>query len=285
VFFLGPSWPGGEFASSNVYCIVVEIIAHRGASFDAPENTLAAFQLAFEQKADAIELDVHLSRDGRIVVIHDFTTHRLAGVDKAVREQDLGDLKLLDFGGWKDARWRGERIPTLREALQTVPPGKRVFIEIKCGAEIIPELERVIGASGLSTKQVVIIGFDYDTICKAKKWMPQIECAWLISFKPDARHPDPKVLTEELIERARCGGLDGLDLAHTGPITAEFMERAHAASLKIYVWTIDDVAVARRMIDLGVNGVATNRPGSLREQLATSHVVRAEQSRAREQAV
>src|SRR3954471_9306583 len=126
---------------------VVEIIAHRGASYDAPENTLAAFRLAFEQKADAIELDVHLSRDGRIVVVHDFTTFRIGVVDKAIREQALGELKLLDVGRWKDLRWMGERMPTLREALQTVPPGKRVYIEIKSTPDVLPELERVIGAS------------------------------------------------------------------------------------------------------------------------------------------
>jgi glycerophosphoryl diester phosphodiesterase len=247
---------------------VVEIIAHRGASFDAPENTLAAFRLAFEQKADAIELDVHLSRDGRIVVIHDFTTHRIGGVDKAIREQDLGDLKLLDVGRWKDLRWVGERIPTLRESLQIVPPGKRVFIEIKSSAEIIPELERVLGASGLSTEQVVIIAFDYDTIVKAKKWMSQYECAWLIGFKPDARRPDPAALCQEIVQRAHCAGLDGLDLNHIGPLTPSFMQTIRDAKLKTYVWTVDDVEAAKKMIDLGINSIATNRHGWLREQLA-----------------
>jgi len=247
---------------------VVEIIAHRGASFDAPENTLAAFRLAFEQRADAIELDVQLSRDGRIVVIHDFTTHRIGGVDKAIREQDLGELKLLDVGRWKDLRWMGERIPTLRESLQTIPPGKRVYIEIKSGAEIIPELERVISASSLGTTQVVIIAFDYDTIVKAKKWMPHFECAWLIGFKPDARRPDPEVLCQEIVQRAQCAGLDGLDLNHTGPLTPEFMKTIHDAGLKTYVWTVDNVLAAKKMIDLGVNAIATNRPAWLRDQLS-----------------
>jgi glycerophosphoryl diester phosphodiesterase len=248
---------------------VVEIIAHRGASSDAPENTLAAFRLAFEQKADAIELDVHLSRDGRIVVVHDFTTHRIGGVDKAIREQDLCDLKLLDVGRWKDLRWMGERIPTLREALQTVPPGKRVYIEIKSSAEILPELERVIGASGLQPDQITIIAFDYDTICKTKKWLPQIECAWLISFKPDARKPDPEALKEEIIQRAHCAGLDGLDLNFAGPLDREFVQKARTAGLKVFVWTVDDADAATRMIDLGVDGIATNRPAWLREQLAS----------------
>jgi glycerophosphoryl diester phosphodiesterase len=247
----------------------VEIIAHRGASNDAPENTLAAFRLAFEQKADAIELDVHLSRDGRIVVVHDFTTFRIGGVDKAIREQDLGELKLLDVGRWKDLRWMGERIPTLREALQTVPPGKRIYIEIKSSAEILPELERVIGASGLRPEQVRLIAFDYDTICKTKTWLPEIECAWLVSFKPDARKPDPEMITQQIIERAHCAGLDGLDLNHKGPLTHDFMKQARAAGLKVFVWTVDDVKAAQCMIDLGVDAIATNRPAWLREQLSS----------------
>ncbi len=254
---------------------MVEIIAHRGASYDAPENTLAAFRLAFEQKADAIELDIHLSRDGRIVVVHDFTTFRIGGSDKAIREQDLGDLKLLDVGRWKDLRWLNERMPTLREALQTVPPGKRVYIEIKSGAEILPELERVIEASGLRPDQIVIIAFDYDTICKVKKWLPQIECAWLVSFKPDARKLDPQAVTEEIIQRAHCAGLDGLDLNYTGPITQSFIEKARRAGLKTYVWTVDDLAAAQKMIELGVDAIATNRPGWLREQIEASRSARA----------
>jgi glycerophosphoryl diester phosphodiesterase len=252
---------------------MVEIIAHRGASYDAPENTVAAFRLAFEQKADAIELDVHLSRDGRIVCVHDFTTYRIGGVDKAIREQDLGDLKLLDVGRWKDLRWMGERIPTLREALQTVPPGKRVYIEIKSSPEILPELERVIGASGLRPEQVTVIAFDYDTICKAKSWLTNIPCAWLVSFKPDARKRNPEEVTDEIIQRAHCAGLDGLDLNHIGPLNHQFMKKARAAGLKIFVWTIDDLDSATRMIDLGVDAIATNRPAWLREQLGTRQLI------------
>lgn len=252
---------------------MVEIIAHRGASYDAPENTLAAFRLAFEQKADAIELDIHLSRDGRIVCVHDFTTHRIGGVDKAIREQDLCDLKLLDVGRWKDLRWMGERIPTLREALQTVPPGKCVYIEIKSTADVLPELERVIEASGLRPEQVKIIAFDYDTICKAKSWLKTMHCAWLVSFKPDARRRTPEQITQEIIERARCAHLDGLDLNYTGPLTAEFVKNARAAGLKVFVWTVDDIDAAMRMIDLGVDAIATNRPAWLREQLAARQPV------------
>ena len=125
----------------------VEIVAHRGASFDAPENTVAAIKLAWEQKADAAEFDVFLSKDGKIVVIHDADTKRTAGVDRKVADTTLEELRKLDVGKWKDAKFAGEKIPTLEEMLATVPAGKRVFIEVKCGPEIVPELDRVLKAS------------------------------------------------------------------------------------------------------------------------------------------
>src|SRR6188508_1008743 len=125
----------------------VEIIAHRGGAHEAPENTLAAFKLGFEQKADAGELDVYLTKDGKAVVIHDKNTKRTAGADKPVVEQTLEELRALDAGSFKGAQWKGEKIPTLAEALETIPDDRRMFIEIKCGAEILPELERVLRES------------------------------------------------------------------------------------------------------------------------------------------
>jgi len=102
----------------------VEIVAHRGASFDAPENTVAAIKLAWEQKADASEFDVYLSKDGKIVVIHDATTKRTAGDDMKVALTNLDELRKLDVGKWKNAKFAGEKIPTLEEMLATVPSGK-----------------------------------------------------------------------------------------------------------------------------------------------------------------
>jgi glycerophosphoryl diester phosphodiesterase len=109
----------------------VEIIAHRGASFDAPENTRAAVDLAWQQNADAAEIDIHVSRDGEIVVIHDDNTRRTTGLDAEVAALSLEELKKLDAGIWKGLQFAGESIPTLDEILALIPPGRRLFIEIK----------------------------------------------------------------------------------------------------------------------------------------------------------
>src|SRR3954468_1570566 len=155
----------------------MEIIGHRGASFDAPENTLAAVQLAWQQGADAVEVDVHLSSDGKIVVIHDPNTRKLAGVNRKVARQTLAELRALDVGRRKGRAWVGEKIPTLEEVLATVPRGKRLFIEIKCGPEIVPELAPVLHRSGCPPEQLVFIGFSFPTMRWLKREFPEMEVA------------------------------------------------------------------------------------------------------------
>src|SRR5688572_14794281 len=162
----------------------IEIIAHRGASFDAPENTVTSIRLAWQQKADASEFDVFLSKDGKIVVIHDKDTKRVAGVNKKVVEQIFNELRQLDVGAWKGKQFAGERIPTLEEMLVTVPQGKRVLIEVKCGPEIIPELDRVLRASSLKSEQTAVISFHADVVAAAKKARPDLMAYWIVSLKP-----------------------------------------------------------------------------------------------------
>jgi glycerophosphoryl diester phosphodiesterase len=110
------------------------ITAHRGASHDAPENTLAALRLGFEQGADAGECDVRLTSDGRVVLLHDEGTHRVAACNLVAARHSLESLRRADVGAWKGPRYAGERIPTLEEALAVVPAGRRLLVEIKFGA-------------------------------------------------------------------------------------------------------------------------------------------------------
>ena len=243
----------------------VEIIAHRGASDDAPENTVAAFQLGWEQKADACELDIRLTRDGRIVAIHDITTRRTAGVARRVSAQALEKLRTLDAGSWKGAQWKGERIPTLEEILATVPDGKRLFVEIKCGAEVLPEIERVLNTSGKHARQLALIGFHFATMKQAKERFPHSEIYWIASPKKWSRGKRPSADT--LITRAKSANLDGLDLDRRFAIDEEFVSRVKNAGLKLCVWTVNDVKLARKLAALGVDGITTNRPLWLREQL------------------
>ena len=110
-----------------VVAVDVEIIAHRGASHDAPENTLESVKLGWVQGADAVEVDVYLSKDGYIVLHHDGSTKKLAGVDRKVVDQTLAELQQLDVGSWKGDKWKDVRIPKLADVLSTIPEGRRLF--------------------------------------------------------------------------------------------------------------------------------------------------------------
>jgi glycerophosphoryl diester phosphodiesterase len=242
----------------------VEIVAHRGASHDAPENTLAALKLAWEQKADASEFDIYLSKDGKIVVIHDADTKRTAGVDKKVAGQRLDELRTLDVGKWKGAKFAGEKIPTLEEMLAAVPNGKTVFVEVKCGPEVLPELDCVLKASALQPVQTPIISFNAQVIAAVKKTRPDLPAYWIVSLNRKGQMPPT---AEELIAKAKEIRADGLDLSAAEVLDKSYAAKIKAAGLKLYVWTVNDPAAARRMVGIGADGITTDRPGWLRERL------------------
>lgn len=244
----------------------VEIIAHRGASYDAPENTLASLRLGWEQAADANELDIFLTKDGEVVVLHDATTKRTTGVDLKAAQSPLADLRKLDAGSWKGVAWSGEKIPTLTEALATIPDGKRMFIEIKCGPEVLPELGRLMQSSGRKPEQLVLIGFKYETMRAARELWPQAPIYWLAGYKADkATGKLPRI--DDLIAKARAARFDGLNLDFKFPMDSAFVAQVKAAGLKLYTWTVNDAAVAKKLTAAGIDGITTDRPAWLREQL------------------
>ncbi|MHB1461497.1 MAG: glycerophosphodiester phosphodiesterase [Armatimonadota bacterium] len=237
----------------------VEIIAHRGSSYEAPENTVASSKLAWSQKADAVELDIYLTPDGRIMVMHDGSTARTTGVNFEFSKTNSMLLRELDAGSWKGAKYAHERIPFFEEILKEVPRGGNLYIEIKCGAEVLPALRQAIKQSR-KTKQMRIIGFNLDVMTACKKLMPEIPAYWLASNNPATPY-GPK-----LIEMAKERKLDGLDL-HFGGVDQALADAVKAADMKLYIWTVDDAAEAKRLAALGVAGITTNRPDFLRKEL------------------
>ncbi len=247
----------------------VEIIGHRGASYDAPENTLASFRLGYAQKADADELDIHLTSDGKIVVIHDFDTGRTSGVTNKVVNQTFDEIRKLnvgDFGKWKGKGY-DEKIPTLDEVLALIPDGKRLFIEIKCGPEILPELEKTFQRAKKKPDQTVIIGFGYETMKQAKAKFPNLQVYWLVQGEGK---PKKYAAAGELITKARAAKVDGVDIEKGFPIDEAFVKQIHDAGLKVYTWTVDNADTARAEATAGVDGITSNRPGWMREQLSAN---------------
>lgn len=255
------------FMSATSVLPAVEIIGHRGASYDAPENTLASVNLAWERDADAVEIDIYLSKDGRIVAYHDKTTKRIGGRDQAVKDQTLAQLQTLDAGAWKNAKYKNERIPTLMPILETIPKQKRLFIEIKCGPEVLPQLKQDLETSGVTAAQAAIIGFDYDTMKQAKQLMPDREVIWVFKVKQNKVTRRWEHDADYYINKAKAANLDGLDLGYNGFVTKAFVEKSQAAGLPVYIWTINDVADAKKLVEMGVTGITTDRPGLIKTAL------------------
>jgi glycerophosphoryl diester phosphodiesterase len=233
------------------------IIAHRGASHDAPENTLASVNLAWERKADAVEVDVHLSKDNRIMVIHDEDTKRTSGDKIVIRESRSSDLRSLDASNGMD-QFRGEKIPFLEEVMATVPDGKVVFIEVKTDTVIIPYLVKLL-ATSLDKSRLVVISFDFDVCAMMKKEIPTIPVFWLHYTLSDS-------YKTKWISRAVDAGLDGLNFRHKG-ISQDYVEAVHRSGMKMFAWTVDDPEDAARLIEIGIDGITSNRPAWLKEQL------------------
>lgn len=242
----------------------VEIIAHRGASAQAPENTLAAFHLAWEQGADGVELDVHLSRDGRVMVHHDSDTRRIAGLNQVIVATPSSVLRRLDMGRWKGEQFAGQSMPFLEEVLAAAPVGSRMLVEIKGGPEIIAALRAIVEQAHPELR-IAMVAFDLDTLLACRKAIPQFDYYWIVGSRPDKQGTHPPYASR-LIEMARTHDLTGLDVDCRG-LTADFVTAVHAAGLALLTWTVNDAVTARRLRDWQVEGLATDCPAEIRQAL------------------
>lgn len=240
----------------------LRIIAHRGASGDAPENTQAAFHEAWRQGADAIEGDFHLTGDGRMVCIHDTTTTRTAGTAFEVAQTPLEVLRKLDVGSWKGAAWRGERIPTVEEVLALVPADKQIVMEIKCGREGLAVLDAALRRSALRAGQVEVIAFDPQVVGAWKQCRPDAAARWIVQFRERWGALVPAF--EEVLPVLRQTGADGLSLSASPRRARGLIERLRHEGYGAHVWTVDTVSQARQWQAAGVQSITTNHPGRVR---------------------
>ena len=244
------------------------IIAHRGASYDAPENTIAAYKLAIAQGADGFEGDFWVTANGQILDLHDKDTKRVGGKKLAVTSAPFKQLRALDVGTWKAPKWHAERIPTLEEVFDVVPAGKKFFIELKSGPEIAGPLAKAIAASRVPPDQMVIISFHADAIAACKKEMPHIKMLWLSGMKKK-KDGTPPPTVDEVVATVKRIHADGINVeAVPEYFDAKFIDQLKEKGVTEFsVWTVDDPKVAKFYADLGARAITTNRPGWLREQM------------------
>jgi len=235
------------------------VLGHRGASADAPENTLAAFRLAMEQGADGVELDVRRCATGEVVVFHDEDVQRIAGVPLRVAEVPWAALRGLDAGGWKGERFRGERIPLLEEVLEAVP-GAYLNVELKgeedreglavATAEVLRRAGRV--------DRVLVSSFDARLLRRFGRAAPQLPRGFLFEGRAG------------LLRAALVAPLLRPAAVHPGAAlaTPARVRRWVSRGLKVNVWTVDDPTEVGRLAALGVAALITDFPGRVRSQLS-----------------
>lgn len=239
------------------------IIAHRGASHRAPGNTLAAFKLAWEEGADGIEGDFHLTRDGQIVCIHDADTKRSTGVKRVVARTDWKELAQLDAGSWKGPGFAGERLPLLSRVLDLLPVDKFFFIEIKCGCEIIPALAGLLADRRADPRRVMIIASDPEVVSVCRTRLPAFEAHWISELEDFAREGGPDACLRTL----ESSHATGLQFKSNAPVAPEWIAALRARGMKTAAWIVDDLPTARRVMAIGVDFMTTNHPARLRAWL------------------
>lgn len=249
---------GARAARAPEPAVLTGVVAHRGASVEAPENTLAAFRRAWALGAESCELDVRVSADGAVVVMHDATTARTGGVDRPVAAQTLAELAALDVGAWFGPAFAGERVPLLAEVLAAMPAGRMLFVEVKTGAADAEAIARVITDTPRAPGAwVALQGYDADALAAVGARLPGVPTYWDVD-PPAGEDGQPRPYGDEVIAAARARGFTGLALDVRG-VDERVREAIAAAGLELDVWTVDDAAALATWRGRA-RWVETNRP-------------------------
>ena len=239
------------------------IIAHRGASAYAPENTLAAARLGWQMGAPAVEIDVYTTADGEVVVMHDRTTKRTTGVDLPVATTSTAQFALLEAGAWKSPQYAGEPVPFLHHVVAAIPDGRTLVIEIKDTPATVAGVKRVLDHYGRHD-QAVIISFNKDVCVEARREFPKMPVYWLLGAPKNEETGEFLPIDIVYAAEAAAAGFTGLNVsfrgAHPGLVAA-----CRELGMPLFVWTVNDTADAKRLVSFGVTGITTDKPDVMLE--------------------
>ena len=233
----------------------IKIVAHRGASGYAPENTLSSMAKAIEMKSDMSELDVQETVDGEIILLHDKSLKRTAGLDKNIWEMNYADLNGLDVGSWFSADYKNEPIPTLKEVIKLVNGKMKLNIELKANKHEKKLAERClkIVEENNFLDQVVFTSFKFDEIRKIRELNKDAKVGYIFGRLPK----EVDVFAEDI----------HLLSVNYKTVDEKFIKRAKASGKEVAVWTVNKMEDMERMINLGVDEIITNYPDRLAELL------------------
>jgi glycerophosphoryl diester phosphodiesterase len=229
------------------------VIAHRGASMAAPENTLAAVRQALDDETDQVEIDVQETVDGEVVVFHDSDFMKTAGSPLKIWEAKKADLADLDIGGWFDEEFSAERVPTLEQVLQLCKGRAVLNIELKYYGHDVNLEQRVIDIVERSdmADEVVIMSLNYDAVAKVRALRPQ----WTVG----------------LLSSISLGNTSAFDVdflaVNAATARRSFIRQAQSSGREVYVWTVNDPLAMSSMMSRGVDGIITDEPALARRVL------------------
>lgn len=246
------------------------IIAHRGSSAIAPENTLAAFRQAIKDGADGLEFDVQLAKDDVPVVFHDPTLHRMTKSRKRISSLTFSELQNANVGAWFNRKYpaaaseefNGETISTLTEIFEFLRDYQgRIYVELKCREKQIPALVKAVVKDIQSTEllpKIVLKSFTLEAVREAKKLLPELCTAALFAPKLTA----PIRLQNRLIEQAKKFSADELSL-HYSLATEKMLEKTRSENTPVTIWTADNPVWVERAVKTGIYAIITNTPAQL----------------------
>lgn len=233
------------------------LISHRGESHDAPENTFPAFKLAVD-RGFGFECDVYLSKDKRVFTFHDGNLKRTTGGANtnscsAVTWDELSSLDVGNWGRWKGSSFKGTRPALLEEVLTLARDGRKIYVEIKPGPEIVQYVKKVFEKQTLADPgNTLFISFNAETCKELKKLMPEYKVYWLVGA---ARRPT----AEFVLSRLRSIGADGVDIQFSrSVVTEDFIKTVRAAGYEVHVWTVDKLQDTLEAFRRGAMTVTTN---------------------------
>lgn len=237
------------------------LIAHRGESVDAPENTLPAYRTAVD-RGFGFECDIYLSKDGRCFTFHDRDLSRTTAGANTNRCADVtwDEVSKLDVGGWgkwKGSKFEGTRPALLEEVLDLARQDRKIYVEIKVGPEIVPYVKKVFAASAkASLESVLFISFNARTCAELKKQMPDYAVYFLLST---GKSPDRPWTADEIVSRLKELGADGIDIRFDPRVhDAAFVKTVHDAGYSFHVWTVDEPELMKKAFAAGADTLTTN---------------------------
>ncbi|MBI4789860.1 MAG: glycerophosphodiester phosphodiesterase [Chloroflexi bacterium] len=246
------------------------VVAHRGGSALAPENTLGAFTNALQIGVDMVETDVHVSKDGELVIMHDPSVSTTTNGSGQIGDLLLADIKKLNAAAkFADAKWSPQEVPTLAQVLDTVKGKTGIQIEIKltAGNARYPGIERKVvdqvNARGMAD-QVIVISFDFPTIKAIKAIDARIKTGALARADYlSSRGNNSEKIVEDVIATT---GADYF-MPTSGPVTEALVKAVHGRGIKIGTWTVNTAEEMRRLAGWGVDGITSDRPDELKKVL------------------